>query len=118
MTTPAIHVPTTAPTYERMRTPLLVAIAVAAVFAAALTIGLPGDAPAPSTSADAVREWTRAEVIDHLTRVNGLAGSGAAASTSSSVGTSADTSQDATLQELYRINGVFPAEPVVPATAR
>lgn len=126
MTTPVAHVPTTTQVdIRRVLTYVLIA-AMAAALAAVVVFGLQGaEDTAPAAEADNVREWTRTELLDHLTRINGYAVTGTAASgmagtISSTAGTApaTDVTQEETLERLYRINGVFPASPVVPPSVR
>lgn len=119
MTTPAAHLPHTAPSYRSLLPYALGVVAVAVAIALALPLFTGSDGAPSTTSGDATREWTRTETIDHLIRVNGLAGGGAVAGSAAAASVATqEVTRDDVLDRLYRINGVTPPEPEVPAHVR
>lgn len=115
MTTPATHLPRTDTDYRSLLPYALGVVALAVAIALALPLFTGSGGTPSATQGDATREWTRTETIEHLTRINGLAGTGPAAA--SSVATQ-EVPRDDVLDRLYRINGVTPPEPEVPAHVR
>ena len=119
MTTPAANLPRTDTDYRSLLFYALGVVAVAVAIALALPLFSGSDGTPSATPGDATREWTRTETIDHLIRINGLAGGGAV--TSSAAGSSVadqEATRDDVLDRLYRINGVTPPEAQVPAHVR